>query len=206
MKRATFLFVFVLASLAAKAQINMYLGGNIQGNYSWIRGEEPTYEPGMGGGFSFVYWEREYWFVKTGLTYIYQSSSVLDYPDIYDVPVVHPDDKVRIAYREHAVGLPVSFYFRPYESGPNALLLTGSLEMMLVASLKADSDEFGELTLEGSSARNWTKSRIGMGVGYQLQIDRHAYLNIVASYHMDIRATPSFNTLNLTLEYLFGAY
>jgi len=196
----------LLISVSAGAQINIYLGGNLQGNYSWIRGEEPTFQPGFGGGFSFVYWEYEYWFAKTGIDYFYQTSSVLDYPDIYDVPVVDPDDKIRISYTEHAVGLPVSFYFRPYESGANALLLTGTLEMLVIASLKADTEEYGEKVLKGSSDRNWTKSRIGLGVGYQRQIDRHAYLNIVASYNMDIRATPSFNSINLSLEYIFGAY
>lgn len=206
LKRAVYLLAFIGISLSAEAQINIYLGGNLQGNYSWIRGDEPTFSPGFGGGFSFVYWEREYWFIKTGLDYYYKSSSVLDYPDIYDVPVVDPDDKVRISYSEHAIGLPLGFYFRPYESGANAMLLTGTLEMFVVASMKADTEEFGEMVLKGSSQRNWTKSNVGLGVGYQRQVDRHAFLNIVASYNMDIRATPSYNSVNLTLEYIFGAY
>ncbi|MEN8203301.1 MAG: hypothetical protein ABFS28_11945 [Bacteroidota bacterium] len=206
LRKAVYLLAFFLISVSAGAQINIYLGGNLEGNYSWIRGEEPTFHPGFGGGFSFVYWEYEYWFVKTGIDYYHKTSSVLNYPDIYDVPVVHPDDKVRISYTENAIGLPVSFYVRPYESGANALLLTGSLEMIVVASLKADTEEFGEMILEGSSERNWTKSNLGFGVGYQRQIDRHAYFNLVASFNMDIRATPSYNSFTLTLEYIFGAY
>lgn len=206
LRKAVYLVIFILVSLTAEAQVNIYLGGNLQGNYSWARGEEATFHPGFGGGFSFVYWEYEYWFIKTGLDYYHKTSSKLDYPDIYDVPVVHPDDKVRIRYAEHAVALPLTFYFRPYESGANAMLLTGGLEMMVVLHSKADSDEFGEKVLKGSSDRNWTKSGVEAGIGYQRQLDRHAFLNVVLSFSTDIRATPSYNSVNLTLEYIFGAY
>lgn len=206
LKRAVYLLAFLLVSLAAEAQVNVFLGGSLQGNYSSIRGDEPTYNPGFGAGFTFIYWEYEYWFIKTGFDYYYKSSSVLDYPDIYEVPVLDPDDKIRISYTENAVGLPISLFFRPYESGANALLLTATLEMIVIASLKADSEEYGEMVLEGSSQRNWTKSNVGFGVGYQRQIDRNAFINIVASYTMDIRSTPSFNTINLSLEFIFGAY
>jgi hypothetical protein len=206
LRKAVYLVVFLLVSLTAEAQINIYLGGNLQGNYSWARGEEATFHPGFGGGFSFAYWEREYWLIKAGLDYYHKTSSKLDYPDIYDVPVVHPDDKVRIQYAEHAVALPLTLYFRPYESGANAMLLTGGLEMMIVVNSKADSEEFGEKVLKGSSDRNWTKSGVEAGIGYQRQLDRHTYLNLILSYSTDIRATPSYNSVNLTLEYLFGAY
>ena len=67
-KRAVYLAVFLLISVSAQAQINVYMGGNLQGNYSWIRGDEQTMEPGFGGGFSFVYWEYEYWFLKAGIS------------------------------------------------------------------------------------------------------------------------------------------
>ena len=53
-KKAVYLAVFFLISVSAQAQINVYMGGNLQGNYSWIRGDEQTMEPGFGGGFSFV--------------------------------------------------------------------------------------------------------------------------------------------------------
>lgn len=206
LRRAAYLVVFLLVSVVAEAQINTFLGGNLQGNYSWARGDEPASSPGFGGGFSFVYWEYEYWFIKAGIDYHHKSSSVMDYPDIYDVPVVHPDDKVRITYSEHAVGIPLTFYLRPYESGPNALLLTASLEPIVVASLKANTDEFGEMVLEGGNQRNWMKSNVGLGIGYQRQIDRNIYFNLIASYHLDIRANPAFNCFTLTAEFLFGAY
>jgi len=206
LRKAVFLLYFLLVSVTLGAQINTFLGGNLQANYSWARGDEPTFSPGFGGGFSFVYWEYEYWFIKAGIDYYYKSSSVLDYPDIYDVPVVHPDDKVRISYKEQAVGIPLTFYLRPYEKGANGLLLTGTLEMIVVASLKANTDEYGEMVLEGGKERNWVKSNVGLGVGYQRQIDRNSYFNLIASYNLDIRANPSFNSITLTAEFIFGAY
>jgi hypothetical protein len=206
LKRAIYLIIFLLISISAEAQVNSYVGGNIQGNYSWIRGDEPTFSPGFGAGFSFVYWEYEYWFFKVGVDYHLKSSSILDYSDVYDVPPKDPDDKIRISYTENSVGLPLTFYFRPYESGANALLLAGTLEMMVVASLKADSDEYGELVIPGGGARTWVKSNVGLGVGYQRQFEKYTYLNIVASYNIDLRAEPAFNSITLTAELIFGVY
>jgi hypothetical protein len=205
-KRAVYLLIFVSISISANAQINLYMGGNVQGNYSWIRGDEPTYDPGFGAGFSFIYWEYEYWFIKAGIDYHYKTSSIFDYTDIYGVPPLEPDDKIRISYTEQAVGIPVTFFFRPYERGSNALLLTGTLEPMVVASLKANSDEYGELVLPASGSRTLVKSNVGIGVGYQRQIDKHKFLNLVAAYSMDLRGTPSYNAITLTAEFIFGVY
>jgi hypothetical protein len=206
LKRAVYLVIFLSISLSAEAQINLYMGGNVQGNYTWIRGDEPSYNPGFGGGFSFVYWEYEYWFIKAGIDYHHKSSSIMDYPDIFDVEPLDPDDKIRIGYSEHAVGIPLTFYFRPYERGENALLLTGTLETIGVASLKADSEEYGELVLPASGARTFVKTNIGLGIGYQRQLEKHTFLNFVASYNMDVRGTPSFNCISLTAELIFGVY
>ncbi len=206
LKRAVYLILFMFISISAGAQINSYMGGNVQGNYSWIRGDEPTFNAGFGGGFSYIYWEYEYWFIKAGIDYHHKSSSILDYSDIYGVPPLEPEDKIRINYTEDAIGIPLTFYFRPYEKGANALLLTGTLETMVVASLKADSDEYGELVLPASGARTVVKSNIGLGIGYQRQIDKHTFLNLVASYNMDFRGTPSYNCITLTVELIFGVY
>ena len=206
LKKAVYLIIFLFISISAEAQINLYMGGNVQGNYSWIRGEDPTYSTGYGVGFSFVYWEYEYWFIKAGIDYHHKSSSIMDYPDIYGVEPVDPDDKIRITYTEDAIGIPLTFYFRPYEKGENALLLTGTLETIVVASLKADSEEYGELVLPAEGARTLIKTNVGLGIGYQRQIDKHTFLNLVASYNMDIRGTPSYNCVTLTAELIFGVY
>jgi len=205
-KRAVYLVIFLFISISAEAQINLYMGGNVQGNYSWIRGDEPSYNAGFGGGFSFVYWEYEYWFIKVGIDYHHKSSSIMDYPDIYGVEPIDPDDKIRILYTEDAIGIPLTFYFRPYEKGENALLLTGTLETLVVASLKADSEEYGELVLPASGARTLIKSNVGLGIGYQRQLDRHKFLNLVASYNLDVRGTPAYNSITLTAELIFGVY
>ena len=205
-KRAVYAITFLLISISAGAQINLYLGGNLQANYSWIRGADPTYSPGFGAGFSFVYWEYEYWFIKAGLDYTYKSSSCLHYPDDYDVPITDPDDKVNITFSEQCVGIPLTIYFRPYESGANSLLITGSLEMMFVAHLKENAEEYGELILKGNDIKSRMKSNVGFGLGYQRQLDNHMYLNIVPSFNMDIRAARPCNSIKLTVELLFGVY
>ena len=79
-KRAVYLALFLLVSVASQAQINIYVGGNLQGNYSWIRGDEATMEPGFGGGVDFIYWEYEYWFLKAGIDYYHKTSSALYCP------------------------------------------------------------------------------------------------------------------------------
>ena len=206
LKRAVYLVIFLFISIVAEAQINLYMGGNVQGNYSWIRGEEPTFNTGFGGGVSFIYWEYEYWFIKAGIDYHHKSSSKMDYPDIYSVEPVDPDDKIRINYTEDAIGIPLTFYFRPYERGENALLLAGTLETIVVASLKADSEEYGELVLPAGGARTLIKTNVGLGIGYQRQFDKHSYLNIIASYNVDVRGTPAFNCITLTAELIFGVY
>ena len=195
-----------MLSITAGAQINIYLGGNLQGNYSWIRGDEHTFKPGFGGGLSFVYWEYEYWFLKAGLDYSYKSSSSLEYPEDYGVPIESPDDKIHITFSEQAVGIPLTIYFRPYESGANTLLITGSLKTMFVAHLKENTEEYGELVLNGGEIKNRTKTNVGIGVGYQRQLDQHMFLNIVPCFNVDIRAARAFNSITLTAELIFGVY
>lgn len=206
LKRAIYLLVFLFLAVTAKSQINIYMGGTLQGNYSWIRGDDHTFEPGFGGGFSFVYWEYEYWFLKAGVDYNYKSSSCLDYPEDYGVEITDPDDKINITFTEQTIGVPLTVYLRPYESGANALLVTGSLTMMFVAHLKENSEELGELILKGSDINTRIKTNVGIGVGYQRQLDQHLFLNIVPSYNMDIRAARAFNSFTLTAELIFGVY
>ena len=186
LKRAVFLLVFLIASVAAQAQINIFLGGNIQGNYSWIRGEEPTKEPGFGAGVSFIYWEYEYWFLKAGIDYVYKTSSIMDYPDNFGVEPEDADDKIRTSYMEQTVGIPLTAYFRPWEQGPNSILLSGTLNTIIVANLKLNSEEYGELVKKGTDVKTRLKSNVGIGVGYQRQLDKHKFLNIIPSAYLDV--------------------
>lgn len=205
-KKIIFLAVFLLASLAGQAQINVYMGGNLQGNYSWIRGDEPVMDYGFGGGFNFIYWEYEYWFLKAGLDYYNRNSTVLDYPDNFGVEPEDADDKINISYTEHAVGVPLTVYFRPYEWGANTLLLTGSLTTIFVAALKEDTEEYGEFVLKGPDLKTKVKSNVGIGFGYQRQLDKHMFLNIIPSFNVDLRGDVAFNSITLTTELIFGIY
>lgn len=205
-KRALFLALFLCLSLSSQAQINVYMGGNLRGSVTNIRGDEATFNPGFGVGASFVYWEFEYWFLKTGLDYYYRTSSILDYPDVFGVDPVGPDDKIRITYVEHAAGVPISFYFRPLESGANTLLVTASLNTLIVAGLQASSEEYGEAALKGTDVKQRVKANLGLGVGYQRQLERHMFLNIVPSYNMDLRGDKTFNSFTITAEFIFGVY
>jgi hypothetical protein len=206
LKRAVYLAAFLMVSLTAGAQINLYIGGNLQGNYSWLRGDEHTYEPGFGGGFSFVYWEHEYWFLKAGIDYNYKTSSVLDYPDDYDVPVISPDDKVTISFTEQSIGIPLTIYFRPYERGANTLLIAGTMKTNVVVGLKENTEEYGELVLKGAEIKSRMKTNLGIGVGYQRQLDQHTFLNIIPSFNVDVRSVRAFNSVTLTVELIFGIY
>ncbi|MCK4879697.1 MAG: hypothetical protein KAS82_03520 [Bacteroidales bacterium] len=206
LKRAVYLGLFLIGSVAAQAQINVYLGGNLQGNYSWIRGDEPTMEPGFGGGISFIYWEHEYWFLKTGIDYNHKTSSILEYPDDYGVTPEHPDDKIIITFTEQTIGVPLTIYFRPYEKGANTLLIAGTLNTMIVASLKESSEEYGDLVLKGTDVEYRVVTNLGIGVGYQRQLDKHMFLNILPSFNIDLRADRAFNSITLTAELIFGIY
>jgi hypothetical protein len=62
------------------------------------------------------------------------------------------------------------------------------------------------MILGSGDVKSWTKTNVGVGVGYQRQLDRHLYLNIVPSFHVDIRAERPFNSIRLTAELLFGIY
>ena len=206
LKRALFLAVFMAFSLSAGAQINLYIGGNLQANYSWLRGDEHSYEPGFGGGFSFAYWEHEYWFLKAGLNYSYKSSSILEYPEDYGIEISSPDDRVRITFTEQSVGIPLTFYFRPYEKGPNTLLIAGMMQVGVVVGLKENTEEYGELVLKGNQIKGRTKTNLGFGVGYQRQLDKHLFLNILPSFNVDLRSVRAYNSITLTAELIFGVY
>lgn len=206
LKRAIYILGLLLVGSTAEAQINIYLGGNLQANYSWIRSEQTTYKPGFGGGFSFVYWEYEYWFFKAGIDYHYKSSSSYEYPDIYGDEDYGPNDKINIDFTEQNIGIPLTIYFRPYESGENALLITGSLETMFTVNQKANNEEYGELVLTGSDIESRIRTNIGIGVGWQRQLDRYTYLNLYPSFNFDLRADRPFSSITLTVEILFGVY
>ena len=205
-KRAIYLAVFIMSSVTAVAQINLYVGGSLNGNYSTLRGDEASFKPGFGGGLTFVYWEYEYWFLKAGIDYINKTSSMLDYPDDYGIPVNSPDDKVHITFNEQVVGIPLTIYFRPYEKGANTLLISGTLQTNIVVGLKENTEEYGELVLKGTTIKSRTKTNLGIGVGYQRQLDKHLFLNIVPSYHVDLRSVRAFNSISLTAELIFGIY
>jgi hypothetical protein len=205
-KRAVYLAVFFVFSLAAEAQINLYVGGNLQGNFSWLRGDEPTLDPGFGGGFSFVYWEYEYWFLKAGIDYNYKTSAMLEYPDDYGIEPTSPDDRVMITFTEQSVGIPLTIYFRPLEKGANTLLLAGTMQTSIVLGLKENTEEYGELVLKGSEVKTRIKTTLGLGVGYQRQLDTHLFLNILPSYNVDLRSVRAYNSITLTAELIFGVY
>ena len=77
---------------------------------------------------------------------------------------------------------------------------------MFVINLKEYSEEYGELVLKRGDLDNKLKTNVGIGVGYQRQLDKHKYLNIVPSYNLDLRGSPAFSSINLTVEYIFGIY
>ena len=206
LKRVVYLAVFLIVSVAGQAQINVYLGGNLQANYSWIRGGEASMEPGFGGGIDFIYWEYEYWFLKAGLDYYHKTSSMMDYPDDYGVEPENADDKINITFTEQSIGIPLTVYFRPYEWRANTILLSGSLTTLFVLSLKENSEEYGELVLKGIDLKTRVKTNVGLGVGYQRQLDKHKFLNIIPSYNIDLRGDRAFNSITLTAELIFGIY
>jgi len=205
-KKFCLILVVSLVTVISGAQINIFVGGNFQALYTGIRADESTYQPGFGAGFSFVYWEYEYWFLKAGLDYNSRSSECLHFPEDYGIPITDPDDAVNITFYEQTIGLPLTIYFRPIEKGANSLLLTGTLEMQFIARLKENSVEYGEILLTGTQIKNRTKTNVGFGVGYQRLFDKHIYLNIVPSFNVDIRAERPFNTIKLTAELIFGVY
>jgi len=206
LRRVIYLFALLLLPVVSRAQINVYIGGNLQGNYSWIRGDEPALAPGFGGGFSFIYWEYEYWFLKAGIDYNHTTSTVLDYPDLFGVIPENPDEKINITFIEQTAGAPVTVYFRPFERGANTMLITGSLKPMIVAHLKARSEEYGDIVLKGGDIERRVKTNVGIGVGYQRQLEKHTYLNIFPSFNVDLRGDRAFNSITLTTELIFGVY
>lgn len=206
LKKAIYIFGFLLLTSTAGAQINIYVGGNLQGNYSWIRSQETSFKPGFGGGFSFVYWEYEYWFIKAGIDYHVKASSSYEYPEAYGISDFGPDDYINVDVNEQMIGVPLTIYFRPYESGENTLLITGSLQTLFTTHLEIANEEYGEAVLKGNDVKSRTRTNLGIGVGYQRQLDRHTYLNIYPSFNMDLRALRPFNSITLTAELLFGVY
>lgn len=206
MKKVVYIAAFLLLSITAGAQINIYSGANLQGNYSWIRGDQNTFKPGFGLGYTFVYWEYEYWFVKFGVNYTFKQSSSLEYHDHYGTPSTGPDDKIILERKEHYLTIPMSIYFRPLEDGDNAMIIVGTLEPGFPIRVKEDSELYGPTIIERGTLSQTVKTTVGIGAGYQRQLNRHTFLNIFPSFNVDLRADRAFNSITLTAEIIFGVY
>ena len=205
-KHVFILLFFLLLSVASNAQVNIYLGGNLQGLYSGVRTEQSTYKPGFGAGVSFYYWEFEYWFFKAGFDYTLRSSLITDYPvdffeGIEDFPVM-----VDILYKQQDLSIPLTVYFSVLEDRGNALLLAGILEIGYTTHIPQQNDLLGEIKLTGSHIKNPLKTSVGVGIGYQRQLDRNIFINAVPSFNIELRAPKPFNTIKLTVEVMFGVY
>jgi hypothetical protein len=135
-----------------------------------------------------------------------RSSAVLDYPDDYGIVPEDENDKIHITYLEQTVGIPLTFCFRPIESRGNTMLITGSLNTLVVAGMQLDSEEYGEHRLKGTDIKTRLKSSVGIGIGYQRQLDKNLYLNIVPSYNIDLTGDKAFNSIILSAEVIFGIY
>ncbi|MBN2698370.1 MAG: hypothetical protein JXR52_06055 [Bacteroidales bacterium] len=199
------LFLF-WSSSAIHAQINTYLGANIQGLYTGLRMENASYRPGFGTGASIYYWEYDYWFIKAGIDYMYKSSLFPGSPILFDQAPPDPDREIMVDYRQHDVGIPITAYFRLIEQGGNALLLTGTLEMSLALKAVLNAGDYESLVLTGNDIDKPLRTNLGVGAGYQLQINRETYFNIIPSFHLDLRSDRPFNVFKLTVEMMFGVY
>ena len=199
-------FFLLLSCIALEAQINSYVGGNLQGLIGSVRSDSSTFKPGFGAGASFYYWEYDFWFFKAGIDYAYKSSSFSDYPFEFGDEYVDYPDRVSIEYFQHDISIPLMIYFSLFEQRGNALLLNGSLEMAFTIASKMTSPDIGEVKLSGSDIKNRLRTSVGLGVGYQRQLDRDLYINIYPSYNIDLRAHRPFRLIKLTAEIMFGVY
>ena len=77
---------------------------------------------------------------------------------------------------------------------------------MFVISLKEDSEEYGEITLNGTDLNTRIKTNVGIGVGYQRQLDKHMFLNFIPSYNIYLRGDRAFNSITFTVEWIIGIY
>ena len=136
----------------------------------------------------------------------YKSSSTYEYPDIFGEPDFGPEDQINVDILSHSIGIPLTVYIRPYESGKNAILIIGKLETLITLHEKASNEEYGEVVYKGTDIDSQIRTNVGIGVGYQRQLDRYIFLNIYPSFNVDIRANHPFNSITLTAEILFGVY
>jgi len=205
-KHVLILLLFLSLSVASSAQINVYVGGNLQGLYSGVRADQSSYKPGFGLGASFYYWEYEYWFFKAGFDYTFKSSLVTDYPDDFFEGIEDFPTMVDILYKQQDLSLPLTVYFSVLENRGNALLLAGTLEVAYTTFVSQQNDLLGEIKLKGKHIQNPLKTSVGFGVGYQRQLDRNIFINAVPSFNVELRAPRPFNTIKLTVEVMFGVY
>jgi len=203
---------FLLAVIAlflftgANAQINTFIGGNLQGSYSVVRENDASYKPGFGGGLNFYYWEHTYWFIKAGIDYSNKSSGYYDYPVLFGEEYGDFPDPVEIKYIQHDISIPISAYFPILEKNGNYFILVGSLEMAFALIGRLSNADFGTIQLKGDDFNNRLRTTVGFGAGYQVQLDQNIYLNAFPSYHVDLRSDRPFNSIRLTVEIMFGIY
>lgn len=196
----------LLLANAGTAQITSFVGARAYPSYGKTRVYDGSMALGYGAGITYVFWEYNNWFIKTGADFLSRTSTIQDIPRYYEVPRGLELVRTDVLYKQQDISVPIYIYYLPWEKKGNAILVVGGMDVMYTIQTNYEHDTFGSVSFDGADIDNKVKAGFTLGAGYQRELTDIMFLNVYPTINLDIRSDKPFTSFGLTLEWIYGIY
>ncbi len=205
-RKFVLLTCFLSVFLSGTSQITSFIGASAYSTLSKTRTSDASFAIGYGAGISYVFWENDEWFIKSGADFISRSSNIVDLPRYFDVTGDQGLVEIGQLYNQKNIVVPIAVYFIPWKKKKNAILVMGGMNIMYTIQSKYQNDTYGTHVLSADDIDHNVKVGFLLGAGYQREFSDVLFLNIFPTLNIDIRSDDPFTTFGLTLEMIYGVY
>ena len=188
------------------SQITSFLGVHGYPTLGKTRASNTALSVGYGAGLTFVFWEHEDWFIKSGADYLSRSSKVFELPRYFEVPAGQELQRIDMRYTQNDINIPFAVYYLPYRKKGNAIIVMGGMDVMYTMQSKYDHEEYGSVVFAAEEIDQNVKIGFSLGAGYQREFSDVLFLNILPTLNLDVKSDKPFTSFGLTLEMIYGIY
>ncbi len=205
-RRYIFLISLLSIFFTGTSQITSFIGARAYPTIGKTRASNSSMSVGYGAGITYIFWEYEDWFIKTGADYLSRSSQVNELPRYFQVPFGQELQKIDMRYTQNDINIPIAVYYLPYREKGNAVIVMGGMDVMYSMETKYEHEVYGSALFSGEDIDQHIKIGFSFGAGYQREFSDVLFLNVLPTMNLDIRSDKPFISFGLTLEMIYGFY